>query len=213
LTHPATNIWRQLHQDNRYFDTHSRYQGAYHLGRGGMEAVAKYLTLTPNTTILDLGCGYGRLMYHLLPVAGEVWGYDIATEPLDKADKLLREQGLNWRLFLGDGQTLKPIRAKSVNAIFSLCVFQHLPRATAKSLVGDMRRVLRPGGKAAIQFLAGPSPADVDCSRAQEQSIQYTLAQIRELAESSGLTLEQIDHQDIGMAPLSYKWLVMRKVN
>jgi SAM-dependent methyltransferase len=49
-----------------------------------------------------------------------------------------------------DGTGLGPVAAASVDAVFSFDVFVHLPPWDVFNYLGETRRVLRPGGKAAI---------------------------------------------------------------
>ena len=71
--------WRKLHDGHRYFDDHPRYQDPLH--DLGVERVRDMLLPTGVDTVLEIGCGYGRLLYHLLPDVTGVVGIDLAPEP------------------------------------------------------------------------------------------------------------------------------------
>ena len=50
--------------------------------------------------LLDIGCGSGHsLLYHARRDAGELWGLDISSRQLENAQRLLRENGCDARLF------------------------------------------------------------------------------------------------------------------
>ncbi|MFW9924667.1 MAG: class I SAM-dependent methyltransferase, partial [Candidatus Thorarchaeota archaeon] len=46
--------------------------------------------LQSNNTVLELGCGYGRVMKHLLTKAKEVYGIDTSKESLELAKEYLK---------------------------------------------------------------------------------------------------------------------------
>src|SRR6056297_851606 len=99
--------WRKLHDGHRYFDDHARYQDPLH--DLGVERVRNMLKPIEADTVLEIGCGYGRLLHHLLPDVSGVVGIDLAPEPLKKAEELLtarKREEQEVSLVLGDGISL-----------------------------------------------------------------------------------------------------------
>src|SRR5574340_201021 len=207
----SVEIWQEMHKNNNYFNNHDCYQGDLWLSNSGMEGVT-YLDPHPGVNILEIGCGYGRLLYHLCDVFDHVIGCDVAKEPLCEAFNLL--MGLpnsSWELIKTDGVSLNPIECGSIDRIISINVFQHLPRTLTKVLIEEVGRVLKKGGLAALQFLSGECiNVDIDVSRRSEQSLQYSEEQLRQLPINTRLEVVQIVHQPIvyeANPTLSYKWL------
>jgi len=100
-------------------------------------------------TIVELGPGGGRFTAVLLPTCRRL----IAADTSETMLAMLR------RRFAGDarlecipldGQGLGPIADASADAVFAFDVFVHLPHWDAFNYLREIRRVLRPGGKAVI---------------------------------------------------------------
>ena len=108
-------------------------------------------------TVVDVGCGVGRLTRILAERAARVYAIDVSAEMLARA----REHNghldnVEW--VRGDGTTLRPIPDAAADAVVSHVVFQHIPdpRITYR-YVAEMGRVLRRGGWAALQVSNDPS--------------------------------------------------------
>lgn len=113
----------------------------------GEEMLAR-LALRPGTRVVDVGCGAGQ---HLLRFAqavapgGEAVGYDFS------ADAVAQTRARGARAEVADGAAL-PVPDASFDALASSFAVYYLPDL-ARALA-EWRRVLRPGGVAAI---AGPA--------------------------------------------------------
>jgi SAM-dependent methyltransferase len=103
-------------------------------------------------TMLELGCGMGRMTH---PFAGRfrhVVAVDVSPEMLRKGQELLRGvPNITW--LLGNGHDLAMVRNAGVDFVFSYIVLQHVPsRELVLSYVREMVRVLVPGGLFLFQF-------------------------------------------------------------
>jgi SAM-dependent methyltransferase len=115
------------------------------------------LELTGDEVVLDIGCGVGRLTRVLAGRAKEVYALDVSREMLARARHHHASLD-NVRWLEGDGTTLAPIPDATIDACVSHVVFQHIPDpAVTLGYVGEMGRVLRPGGWAAFQVSNDPS--------------------------------------------------------
>jgi SAM-dependent methyltransferase len=120
-----------------------------------LEAAGK--EVRPGDSVVDVGCGVGRLSRPLAARASEVWAIDVSEEMLALARRY-NEQLENVHWVLGEGSSLTGIADESVDGIVSLVVFQHIPDpAVVMSYVREMGRVLRPGGWAAFHVSNDPS--------------------------------------------------------
>lgn len=129
--------------------------------REGQEALDHVLGVVgaqvrPEDTVIDLGCGLGRLTRVLADRGQRVIAIDISLEMLKRAQELnWHLENVEWRH--GDGVSLSPVGDASVDAIVSFVVFQHIPDpAITLGYVREMGRVLRPGGWAAFQISNDP---------------------------------------------------------
>ena len=101
--------------------------------------------VVPGDTVLELGCGYGRVALELAAVAGRVTGIDTARESLDLARKLARS--LSACEFLEMDATAMEFEDGRFDAVVcvqnGICAFG-VDRAR---LVQEALRVTRPGGR------------------------------------------------------------------
>jgi SAM-dependent methyltransferase len=110
-------------------------------------------------TMLELGCGTGRMTKTFAERFGRVVAVDISTEMLARAKALLPEaRNITWTL--GNGSDLSVVPGASMDFVFSYIVLQHMPtRELTLVYIGELLRVLKPGGIFLFQFnsLARPS--------------------------------------------------------
>ncbi len=129
--------------------------------RGGDEALDQILspletTVSSGDTIVDIGCGVGRMTRALASRAARVIAVDVSSEMLIRAREHNSElENVEW--IHGDGTTLRPLLDESVDGCFSHVVFQHLPDPEMTlGYVREMGRILRPGGWAAFVVSTDP---------------------------------------------------------
>jgi len=107
--------------------------------------------LRPGMRLLDCGCGPGTITLGLAAVVtpGEVVGLDIAPVQIERAAALAAEQGVgNARFETGDVYAL-PFPDASFDSVYANALLQHL--SDPVRALREFRRVLRPGGIAAIR--------------------------------------------------------------
>jgi ubiquinone/menaquinone biosynthesis C-methylase UbiE len=123
----------------------------------GREELKRLLPFVADgATVLDLGCGIGRIARPLAPHCGKIWAVDASSQMLDIARQ--RMAGLaNVRYALCADTVVPDVPDASVDFLYSIIVLQHLEKEDAFLLVEDAVRMLRPGGKA---FLTWPDLLD-----------------------------------------------------
>jgi SAM-dependent methyltransferase len=102
-------------------------------------------------SILDFGCGVGRLLIPFASLARDVVGLDVSPAMLLEARRNCDERGLHSvRLVASDDEftTL----TDTFDLIHSFIVFQHIPIERGREIFGRLLRRLRPGGVAAIHL-------------------------------------------------------------
>jgi SAM-dependent methyltransferase len=116
----------------------------------GLMVAARELGLPrAHEAALDFGCGLGRLTRALARHFGQVWGVDISARMVERARELHRDVP-NCTFETTHGTLAFP--DARFDLIYSVLVLQHLPsRAAIRSTVGDLVRVLRPGGLLCFQ--------------------------------------------------------------
>jgi len=98
--------------------------------------------------ILDFGCGCGRVARHLLPLAqrGELVGCDIDAEAIAYCRAAL--VGARFLVNRAEPPLAEPKAA--FDLVYSISVFTHLALEPSRLWAAELRRVLAPGGHAAI---------------------------------------------------------------
>lgn len=135
-------------------------------------------------TILDVGCGGGRTLQRLLKRSkgAVVHGIDISDESVAKAKKV-NATLLNSRVFVRKGTAAELPYADGtfdlVTAVETVYFWPALPRC-----LGEMKRVLKPGGLFAI--LIEVTSADSVWTRVVEGMTPYSPEQMKYLLEQAG---------------------------
>lgn len=103
-------------------------------------------------SMLELGCGAGRMSRSFARRFRKVLAFDISSEMLARA-KMLQGESDNIQWILGNGVDLKQIPENSVDFVFSYLVLQHLPQESlVRRYIAEMFRVLSLGGICLFQF-------------------------------------------------------------
>ncbi len=103
-------------------------------------------------SMLELGCGAGRMTRSFSQRFSQVYAFDISAEMLRHA-RVLDPEAANVNWTLGNGTDLAGLAGETVDFAFSYIVLQHLPEpAFALRYIREMLRVLKPGGIFLFQF-------------------------------------------------------------
>lgn len=145
---------RRAREDAFHFvDTRMRYRDPdtdsfWRAGERDLEMLLELggVSVERDQTILEIGCGIGRLTRPLAIRAARVLALDVSPEMLAQARE--HNAGLaNVTWILGDGTSLAALADATVDACVSHVVFQHIPDpAITLGYVREIGRVLRPGG-------------------------------------------------------------------
>ncbi len=145
--------------------------------------------LRPDDDVLEIGCGYGNLMYGLADHVRSIVGVDVHQQPLDKANEILREKE-NATVVLTDGVSL-PFEDGSFSLVYSYSVMQHIPRELVRRYIIESRRVLKVGGRIFLQLVNADESLNkrrhINLDVAREQSIAWTPAELHEAADGIAL--------------------------
>jgi 2-polyprenyl-3-methyl-5-hydroxy-6-metoxy-1,4-benzoquinol methylase len=96
-------------------------------------------------TLLDLGCNWGRWTVAAARAGWRPSGIDRGRKSIRAANRVAEQLGADVEYVLGDVREL-PFPDASFDAVFSYSVLQHLAKDDVRAVVGEVRRVLRPGG-------------------------------------------------------------------
>lgn len=115
--------------------------------------------LTEGERVLDVGCGTGTLALaakRRVGAAGTVRGLDAAPEMIARATAKAARAGLDASFEVAAAEAL-PFPDESFDVVFCTLVLHHLGADGPRRAVGEMRRVLRPGGRLIVVELSRPA--------------------------------------------------------
>jgi ubiquinone/menaquinone biosynthesis C-methylase UbiE len=165
-------------------------------------------------SLLEIGVGSGRLLSALAAHGWTVNGIDAAPRMIELARQQVPvELG---RLMVARAEAL-PFDAGAFDAVVAIGVLEY---TDIRASLGEIARVLRPGGQAVIGFRAARSPAIawrrhimIPIARYAKRVLQFgrplprrrrsrlPLEQTRRLLEASGFSVEQEEHVGCAVLP------------
>jgi trans-aconitate 2-methyltransferase len=124
------------------------------------------LPLSGAETVLELGCGAGRDTAALLDrlPEGEVIGLDASEQMLEQTRERCASADGRLRLLRADLREPLPLPDESVDAVFSVATLHWLPDHAA--VFAELARVLRPGGRMALDYGGPGNVAEVTAALA-----------------------------------------------
>lgn len=99
--------------------------------------------LSADRDVLELGCGTGLILKEIAPIARRAVGIDISPGMLEKA------RGRGLEVVEGSATDL-PFEDGSFDTVYSFKVLAHVE--DIQKAMREVARVLRPGGRAALEF-------------------------------------------------------------
>jgi len=161
--------------------------------------------------VVDIGCGHGNIHGFLLESSRPLClsGIDMAAEVI--ADAKVTHPTVDYSVY--DGRDL-PYQDASFDVAFAICVMHHVPPAQWRDFLGEMRRVVRPGGLVVVfehnplnpgtQYIVKSCPID-------KNAVLLTRGRLTKLAATAGLL--DIHSRFILFTPFQrrqFKWLDRR---
>ena len=119
-------------------------------GEPEVKIMVEALRLGPDSSVLEIGAGVGRLAYHIAPYCERYVGADISPNMLEIAAKTTASRNNTSYVELKEAEGL-PFPDESFDAVYSQAVFIHLDREDCYRYIQEAFRVLKPGGRAYFQ--------------------------------------------------------------
>ena len=153
--------------------------------------------LVPGASILELGCGIGRLLSPLAAIYPTVNFVGV-----DSSEAMIREVmtsvAANVQLAKNDGRTLSGLA--EFDAAYSMTMFQHIPREAQFGYLAEVYRTLVPGGPFRLQFVTDAEPGP----------LSHPVPLDAMIAEAEAVGFDLMDG-DQGLIEPSWYWLTLRK--
>lgn len=180
--------------------------------------------LEPHHDVLDVGCGSGRIAFALTGwLEGRYEGFDVVPEAIDWCTGAIGARHPNFRFQLADIRSERynpagaheaadyrfPYEDGSFDFAFLTSIFTHLQRPAVDNYVGELARVLRPGGRClatyflmneeAVGLMGGHGQFGYDQGeqlvvdeRVPERAVAFREEDVRALHERHGLPVESV---------------------
>ena len=126
--------------DNSGGEDVARATGAWTAGQ-----LRSALAIESVDTVLELGCGAGRIGREIAPHCGQWIGVDISPNMIRVADRRLEECD-NVRLEVLERTSLEMFETGSVDKAYTVAVLCHMDKEDLFLYLRELARVLKPGG-------------------------------------------------------------------
>jgi SAM-dependent methyltransferase len=167
--------------------------------------------LPERSRVLDLGCGGGGPATRALAARHDVVGVDISEGQLERARRLVPEAR-----FLRADATEVAFEPESFDAVVSLFMLGHVPRAKQRPLLGRIFDWLAPGGLllATLGTANADDEVEADWLGAPMFFASYDEEWNRRALGSAGFVLEEarvVPVEEPGHGVVSFMWVLARK--
>lgn len=127
----------------------------YRIGKGILESYAARLKDLRGKHVLDVGCGLGGKTIAYAEAGARATGIDISEQNVSRCIEFARSRGAE-ALFLAANAERLPFAAETFDAIFANDSLEHF--GNPEGALGELARVLRPGGSIFLFFTPWGSP-------------------------------------------------------
>lgn len=206
----APHFLRYLKKTEELQQTHEEESAMAQAVGGNFDAVGtleycllKQEGLQPTHTLIDVGCGSGRLAMQLRDyLVGTYVGIDVVPTLLQFAERTCERS--DWKFYVAPGTSI-PEPDASADFVTSFSVFTHLLAEETYCYMAESARVLKPGGKLVFSFLEFRIPShwavfeatinDTNPDKVLNQFMDRDM--IRVFSDRLGLEVDSIQDGDI----------------
>jgi SAM-dependent methyltransferase len=198
------------------------------IGRAYFEHFVNVGGLKSSDSVLDIGCGTGRMaipMIDYIESPGRYLGFDISQKAIAWCAERITAKNPRFTFAFADIYNLEynpsgrtsastyrfPCDDASVDFAFATSVFTHLLPADANRYLAEIRRCLKPNGKAMLTFfvidqtaasLVAEGRATMDLStkidgcvvvdkKTPERAVGFAMSDLTEMVQTAGLKIRE----------------------
>jgi ubiquinone/menaquinone biosynthesis C-methylase UbiE len=211
-SHEYRRTWDQLASSSAMYSIYatSDQEQFERGGKNDAEQIGQWVT--PDSVVLDVGCGIGRVEKYLALYCRELYAVDVSAEMLRQAQERLAELS-NVSLHHASATDLSFAQDGMFDFVFSLLVLQHMEKEDAFLSLREICRVLKPGGLAYLQF---PSlfadvyfQAFVQSAEMTDRPVHrmrlYTPQEVAFLLDKAGFDIEEQLNEEVEILMLARK--------
>lgn len=142
---------QERHQNRKiYFEEQASTSTKYYI-----PYIQKFITITPETEVLEIGCGEGGNLLPFAKMGCKVTGVDLVEARIEQAKRFFDEENLNATFIASDIFKLKELE-QHFDLVIVHDVIEHIPQK--EKFLTDLHRYLKKDGIAFIAFPAWQMP-------------------------------------------------------
>jgi len=197
ISEQMRNDWnRRVKHDYRFWmsDGYQTDQAMWDSGERDLSILTRGIDRPDQKSLLEIGCGVGRLLRSARERFSRVVGLDISSEAIAKAHSLLGSHE-NLELIVGNGVDLSQIEDSSIDVVASFAAITSTPTAVIAAYLVEIHRVLVPAGIVRLQLYLGKEQV-VN----QEDTLHlrcFDRENFRKAVEAAGFAVEWIEDLDL----------------
>ena len=161
--------------------------------------------LAPGESVLDVGCGTGSLAMiakERVGRAGKVAGIDASPEMIARARKRAIKAGAAVTFENAVVEAI-PFPDASFDVVVSTVMMHHLPDDARHQCLGEIRRVLKPGGRLMVVDFGGSEKQKHSWTARYHKHAHFDIRKV--IPELSEVGLRDVESGELGMRDL---WFV-----
>lgn len=178
--------------------------------------------LNGHDSVLEIGCGTGRLLEPLARHFSQVFGVDVSGEMVRRGRERLAHLP-QVRFLEIDGRGPLPFADKSFDFCFSYITFHHIPiKSVVRCYIRECHRVLKPAGVARWHFFGRPAGVLASIREAVThkdtwRGCKFTLAEIAGSIRAAGFEIVDTKYVPakswrlFGKTPPDVIWITARR--
>ena len=186
--------------------------------RAEYDDALRFVGIEPGWTVLDAGCGSGGyipLLCELVGPTGQVAALDLAPENVARVERLVRDGHCTVPVDVRVGSVMDlPFADATFDCVWCANVAQYLTAAEFTRVMGEFRRVTKPGGLVAVKDSDGTLlqllPLDPAIMARQVAARRAKAAETGVLGAWCGSSLARFFRQTGLTAIVRQGWLVER---
>jgi ubiquinone/menaquinone biosynthesis C-methylase UbiE len=157
------------------------------------EALVRHL-ITPNVTgdtrVLEIAPGHGRWTEFLVAAAAHVTAVDLSEKCLDFCRERFADRA-NIDYYLTSGTALPPGIDGTVDFVWSYDAFVHMAPEVIRAYLGEIQRVLKPGGSAILHHAHVENIETHEQDKNEGWRSAMDAPRMRRMAEEAGLKVTE----------------------
>ncbi len=183
---------RRVGHDYRFWmsDGYASDEAMWTSGERDFEILTKGISGLERLSVLELGCGVGRILKAGLPRCQKLIGIDVSERAIGKARDLIGSHE-NLQLIVGNGIDIHQVPDESVDVVLSFAALCSIPTDIVARYLCEIHRVLRSQGVVRMQLYIGREQASPS-----EDTLHlrcYDRRNLEHALQLSGFAIESID--------------------